>query len=358
MPNKVHGITDASQATLGLGLSSKTVCVVGCKDDVVTTDAKKIFDIMSITDAETKFGATAKAVSLVSILFKNGVSSIKGIIPDKVVDPATKATVYDDAFAELLRDPNIGIIILDDIDPTITAKLSAHLDLAESQDIFRYAVVGADTDDNTSLATVASTLNNKRIFVPGPLFLDTVGAPLTGIHGAAGLASAIATQTSDPALPLNGVPISGFGGLNRVLLDTEKDALANAGITPVYVDGNSPVIYRLVTTYTKDGSGKNDVTWQEGTTVFISDNVLASCEAMIKSRYKRTKCVARILKAIRTDIIAVLQAKDGLEIIENFDPNTVTVVKDPNDMYGALIDYEYDVVTPLYTVTIRQHMKL
>lgn len=358
MPNKIHGITDASQATLGLGVASKTVCVVGTKDSGITTDANKLFDIMSVADAETKFGPASKAVSLVSILFKNGVSSIVGIIAETPTAPATKATTYDTAMAELLRYPSVGVVILDEIDPTVTKKLGDNLDLAESQDIFRYGVVGSDTDDNSSLASVASALNHKRIFVPGPVFLDTTGTKLGGIYGAAGLASLIATETADPALPMNGVTIEGFGGLNRVLLDSEKDALSSAGITALYIDGNKPAVYRLVTTYTKNSDNEADVTWQEGTTVLISDDVLSSCQQMLKSRYKRTKNVARILKAIRTDIIAVLQTKNDLEIIENFDANTVTVIKDPNDMYGALIDYEYDVVTPLYTITIRQHLKL
>ena len=48
----------------------------------------------------------------------------------------------------------------------------------------------------------------------------------------------------------------------------------------------------------------------------------------------------------------------GLEIIENWDEATLTVARDPQDLYGALVDYEFDVVTPLYTITIRQHMKL
>ena len=78
----------------------------------------------------------------------------------------------------------------------------------------------------------------------------------------------------------------------------------------------------------------------------------------LQATYKRTKNTARILDAIRTTVIGILEAKEGLEIIENFDKNTVSVIQDPNDIYGALVDYEFDVVTPLYTITITQHMKL
>ena len=79
---------------------------------------------------------------------------------------------------------------------------------------------------------------------------------------------------------------------------------------------------------------------------------------MLRANYKRTKNVTRILDAIKTDVKTVLETLEGLEIIENFDPATLTVVKDPRDTYGALVDYEFDVVTPLYTITIKQHLVL
>jgi hypothetical protein len=118
-----------------------------------------------------------------------------------------------------------------------------------------------------------------------------------------------------------------------------------------------PSVYRLVTTRTTNG-GEPEAVWKEGTTVMIADDVLEAVESRIRTNYKRTKNVARILKAMRTDVVDTLQVKNDYEIIENFDSASVTVVKDPLDVYGALVDYAFDVVTPLYTVTIRQHMKL
>ena len=79
---------------------------------------------------------------------------------------------------------------------------------------------------------------------------------------------------------------------------------------------------------------------------------------MLRANYKRTKNVVRILNAIRDDIKINMEKMEAAEIIENWDEATLTVVKDPKDAYGALIDYEFDVVTPLYTMTINQHMKL
>lgn len=359
MPIKVHGITDATGASAGLAKNGKPVCIVALKGVGILTEVNKPFPIYSIADANNKFGEDSAGAKLATVLFKGGVKTIYGVIPTTVVDPVAQATNYDTAMMELLRFPNIKVVVLDTVLPTIHTKLGAFLDLAESQDILMYGVVGIDSSVVIDLSTYAGVLNNKRIFLPGPSVLDIDGVKLGGIYSAAGLASAISTETFDPALPMNGVELMGFGGVDSVLLTTEKDALVMAGVTPLYnsKDGN-PTVYRLVTTYTKDLEGAPDLTWQEGTTIFISDDVLESCVNTIRTKYKRTKGVTRILKAMRTDILITLQGKNDLEIIENFNANTVSVIKDPNDMYGALIDYEYDVVTPLYTVTIRQHMIL
>ena len=159
-------------------------------------------------------------------------------------------------------------------------------------------------------------------------------------------------ETSDPALPMNGVNIKGFSGVGILMLSAEMDALVKAGVTPIYDEDMTPAIWRLVT------SAQNDQVWQEGSTRFIADYVLESVENMLRKNYKRTKNVTRVLNAIRDDVKLTLQTLNELEIIENFDESTVTVSKDPADRYGALIDYEFDVVTPLYTITINQHLKL
>jgi phage tail sheath gpL-like len=356
MPIKVLGTTDVKSVPPG-GNTGKPVCIVASA--TTATDKNKAFQVFSTTDAETKWGAGSVASKLAGILLKNGVPLIYGIIPSAPSEGTlTKVVAYDNAMTELLRYPDIQIVITDEVDTSIHAKVRDHMDLAGSQDIFRYGVVGLNSSDSALLGTAASALNSERMFLAGNNVLDSDGTVMSGIYSAAGLASLISVETDDPALPMNGVSMMGFSGNEKVLLTTEKDALVNAGVTPLYSNAGKPTVYRLVTTYTKDANAQADPTWQEGTTMFITDDVLSSCQKVIRSNYKRTKNVARILNAMRTDIISVLQTKNDLEIIENFDPKLVSVVKDPNDIYGALIDYEYDVVTPLYTVTIRQHMVL
>lgn len=364
MANLITGSTDTTGALSVLPGSGKTVCIVASGGTSPSVVAETIFNIVGIADAKAKFGNDADAVKLVDILVNNGVTNIKGIMVGKVGEsPApytTDVLAYEAAFNKLMSDSYIDIIIYDKDDATIHAEIKDHLDTAEAEDMFRYAVVGASASaDNVALAAMALGINNKRVFLAGPSTVDGSNVAQSGIYAAAGLAALIATETSDPALPMNGVEMRGFGGVSRVLTKAERSTLVNAGVTPVYSSPSGrPTVFRLVTTYTKNTQAEADPTWQEGTTIFIADDLMKSIQARLRANYTRTKNVVRILKSIRTDVIDILATKNDLEIIENFDEGKVSVIKDPSDTYGALVDYEFDVVTPLYTITITQHMKI
>lgn len=366
MPNKVTGSTDTSGA-LSVNVNVPKCAIIVAEKKVgsaetVDTLQNTIMDISGTADAIKKFGSLSPVAELVRIMITNGVTYIKGIMVGEYGVSKTYTSIaeaYADALAKTMTDTSIKMIVLDTMDTTVLPKVKTHLAIAEQEDMFRYCCVGCakGSDDNAKLAGLAESLNDKRMFVVGPNVVSSTGTELDGIYTAAGLASSIMTETSDPALPMNGVPILGFGGVTRPLLRTDKDTLVNAGIVPLTFDGGNPTVFRLVTSKTKDGE-ENDAVWQEGSTVFIADDVLESVETRIRRNYKRTKNVARVLESIRTDVIDVLEQKNGLEIIQEFDKSTVSVIKDPQDLYGALVDYEFKVVTPLYTVTINQHMKL
>lgn len=362
MAIKVTGTTDTTGAVSVFPAETKPVIIVAEAGTEPSESANKIFDIFGTNDAITKFGVGSKAIKLVELLIRNSVASIKGVVVGE--EGTTDAEKYEKAFDSLLmfRQTNHAIIIMDTTESTIITKLQDHLDMSEAEDLFRYACVGgAETIDSiVDWGALAEGINHSRIFVPGGVHsLDVEGEKLDGIFLAAGLAALIATETDDPALPMNGVEMRGFGGLERELLTGEKEALVNAGIVPMSLSPSGrPTVYRLVTTYTKDTSGEKDIIWQEGTTRFIADDVLFSNIRRIRTNYKRTKNVVRILDAIRSDVVDELEKKEGLEIIEDFDVTTVIVRKDPEDLYGALIEYDFDVVTPLYTIKIKQNMKL
>ena len=353
MANRITGSTDTTGAISVRPKSAKSLLLV-CKSTASGTGAaipNRIYAVTGTADATAKFGETA--AKLVKIMINNGVNNIKCVATATAGD----AAAYTAAMDASLSDNAIKVIVIDSTESDIVEALSAHLAKAEAEDMFRYGVVGLAATTASAAVTEVADINDKRIFAPFPHLVDADNNTLTGIYAAAGLASLIMTETSDPAMPMNGVEFVGFGGVSMPLLKADKNTLEQGGVTAI-VNGNNPYVWRLVTTRTKDESGATDMIWHESTTLFIADDVLETMINTLQSTYKRTKNTTRILDAIRTTVIGVLEAKEGLEIIENFDPNTVSVVQDPDDIYGALVDYEFNVVTPLYTITIVQHMKV
>ena len=355
MANKVTGSTDTSGALTTAPSIMKSILVVGTKKENSTTEIKEntVFGITGTADAKAAFGDNAVVEKIVKVFIQNGADYINGMILS-----GSSETAMADALEASMTDKSIKVIIPEGNDTKTIAALKDHLALCEDNDMFRYGVI-APTEEasatQTTLIAYGKTVDSDRIFIPSTL--PTLnGAVVDPQVAAAGLGALIMTETDDPALPMNSVSMAGFSGLSRTMLEAEMKILANNGITPLYLEGTSPTVYRLVTSCVTNESDHK--VWQEGTTRFIADYVLENNENMLRANYKRTKNVARILKAIRGDIKINMEKFEAAEIIENWDESTLTVVKDPNDQYGALVDYEFDVVTPLYTITIRQHMKL
>lgn len=354
MANKVTGTTDTSGALSVSPADANAVLLVG-----VTSVASPTFDTITTiggtADAIALFGSSSPFVEAVKVLITNGVTNIVGVVVDPtVVAPATIADKYEKAMDATLDYASIKCVLIDSFDATHIQALNAHLITAEAADKFRYSVVApnpATTTSQSAIIAFAATVDSDRIFIPGPTCTTDGTTATPAVTVAAGLMAVIVTETSDPALPVNGVTISGIGSVSRPVLETEKALLVAGGVTPLYNYNGDVVIYRLVTS-------SNDEVWHDGTTRFIADYVLNSNEELLRANYKRTKNVARILESIKTDLKVNMEAIEKLEIIENFDPTTLTVIKDPADLYGALVDYQFDVVTPLYTITITQHMKL
>lgn len=349
MANRITGSTDTTGAISVRPKSEKSLLLV-CKS-TGNAVANTIYTVTGTADAITKFGE--EVAKLVKILINNGVDNIKCVS----VGTTSNAEAYTSAMDASLADATIKVVIIDTTTVEIVTALKAHLNKAEGEDMFRYGVVGLTATTVEAAVTEAKSINDKRMFAPFPHMVDSENKVLSGTHAAAGLASLIMTETSDPAMPMNGVEFIGFGGTSLSLLKADKNSLEQGGVTAI-VGNSTPNVWRLVTTRTADEDENTDPIWHEGTTLFIADDVLETVIGTLQSTYKRTKNTTRILDAIRTTVIGILEAKEGLEIIENFDKNTVSVIQDPEDIYGALVDYEFDVVTPLYTITISQHMKL
>lgn len=383
MANKIIGRTDTSGA-VSLGSitsnSKRPILLIG-----QGVDEKKevIFKINGTKDAIAHFGETSPFVEIVKALVLNGVKVLEGMNIGTVgtsvagtdeefgdgdtPSPGTPAVTYDyptidkayaAAYEKSLVDKEIMIIILDTDSADARKDLAVHLKTAENADIYRYAVVGVPKTitDIENVQDMVTKINSDRIFVPFPNLLNTDGELLDGTFTAAALAAVLNTQTDDPALPTNSIAITGFGGVSIQFLESDLKTMADSGICAFFNEDGVATTWQNVTTAQKE---KGDFSiWHDATTRLIADNVLATVLAKLKANYRRTKNITRVLDSIRGDIIAILENKLALEIIEEFDEELCTVVKDPEDRYGALADFEYKVVSPLYTITVTQHIKI
>lgn len=367
MANKIIGKTDVSGA-MNLGSvtsnSKRPVLLIG---EGVDTTKEIVFKIRGTTDAAAHFGSTSPCNDIVKALILNGVKSIFGICvgdvgTDNTAPYNTSADAYAAAMDKSLVESEIMVVLLDTTDTDVHKKMADHLVTAESADIYRYGVVGvpAATTDADAVMALSKTLNSDRMFMGFPNVVDANNNVLDGCITAAGVAAVLNTQTDDPALPTNNTPMAGFGGVSDQITEDTMNKLADAGVTAIFPENGQPTIWRMVTTAQKLGDEEDaqHSIWHDGTTRLIADDVLGTVLAKLKANYKRTKNVTRVLDSIRTDVINVLDNKLALEIIEEYDPALVTVVKDPKDHYGALVDYEYKVVSPLYTITVTQHVKI
>ena len=354
MANKVTGSTDTTGALSVAPKMQKSALLIGQKSGTTTAtvNPNTVFSITGTADAGEKFGGESIMVKAVKALIQNGIDTFYGVIVDSTVgEGGAIATNYGNALQASLGEKSCQFVVLDNYDNAVITELKTHLAMAESEDLFRYAVVAGTSSDNDALVEQSEAIGDSRIFVAGPEFTNDGTTSTNATIVVAGVTGAIMVELSgDPALPMNGVAVNGIGSVKKSMLESEKKLLGENGVTVLYNDG-TPKIHRLVTS-------SSDEIWKEGTTRFIADYVLENVENTLRANYQRTKNVVRILDSIKTTVKGLLENFEGLEIIENFDPATLTVVKDPTDVYGALVDYEFDVVTPLYTITIKQHMKL
>jgi len=365
MANVITGMSDIVANTSAGSIAPKSILIVGeikpGSGEIITTSRESIFPITSVVDAVSKFGTDSVIGEMTRLMIVNGATDIRGIAVGEYGDGKTYtdiASAYKASFDKSLSDGTIGFIMCDTVDATVITKLSEHLTYAESEDKLRYSITGCVDTSSANLSTVASGINNSRIIIYGPSLVDSSNNVLNPVYGASALtAIAVNEAMKDPALPMNNIKLIGFGGVDRTINKVERDTLVNAGITPIVMLDGKPTIYRLTTTCTTI-DGTLSKAWLDATTRFIADNILESVINRLRANYPRTKNVVRVLNSIKTDIIDVLSSKQDFEIIKDFDKSMVSVKQDPNNIYGAIVEYTINVVTPLYVISIKQHVSI
>lgn len=210
------------------------------------------------------------------------------------------------------------ILVVPYIQDDILVAVRDHCDLVangiEQRDCV--AIYGSNDDALTTAKTRMENLNPKRV----------VGGYLRGqSNWAAEIAAATAfdlASESDPARPLNGLPLLGIKAppVSSWLSRAEQEDLLHNGVTPFEVGaGQRVLIVRMISGYTVNDIGVPDPSLLDITTIRSLDYVRKACRERVLLRFPRPKNSANRKRAIRSELYNVLKQLEVLEIVQDVD---------------------------------------
>lgn len=342
----VYSSYDASSAVSG-AVGSKTIGVAAL---AVAGEAMTVIHLTSYDDGITAFGEDSAdqpgMSTLLRLLFDNGASEVFA------VRVAADAPDYAAAFALLAEEDDIRFMVCDSTDIAVHQQLRDSVIAASNTRKERIAVVGGSGESVTDLVSHAEMLNSERVLLVAPDMIREDGSSLPACFAAAAVAAAIAAQ-SDPSLPINGLPLSGFGGLQTKYSDNDIDILVRGGVTPLESVSGVVSPIRGITTRTKTG-GADDATWRELTTILIIDDVIPTIRDSLRAKFLRSKNTAQTRGAIRSQVILELENKVAQQRIDSYSGVSVSpLITDPT---VCLVDFHFAVAHGLNRIFLTAHI--
>ena len=307
----------------------------------------------------------AAALGVVTLTARNKGTVANQLDLEATITPGIGSTVAVVAMAGGTIDPDIqdaldkvyasqySLVVTPYNDATSLATLRDHLD-AVSGAIEQRPGVGYYAID-TSLAsaiTLATGINSGRIV--GPLLRGT-RSPSYEIAAAF---AAVRASESDPARPLNYLPLKGIAApaeAQRLTRQEQESALAN-GVAPLQVGpGQQVQIVRAITTYVENLAGVPDISLLDVTTIDSLDYGRRAVRERLLLRFPRAKLSTKTPARIRTEVLDVMNRLERLEIWENVAANRsgVTVERDEQDPNRVNIRIPADVVNGLHVTAGR-----
>ena len=342
----VYSSYDASAVIRG----GRAVRVIGAAARSVSGTANTPITLTSYEAGVSAFGEDAAdspgMSTLLKLLFQNGAAT--------VVAAAVEDDDYAAAFAALQGVENVRIIVCDSGELTVQQALRESVESASAARRERIAVVGMSEAGTTALTARAAALNSERMVLVAPDALDSAGEKLPGMFAAAAVAGAIAAG-ADPAVPLNGTPLKGLGGVSAQYSDNEIDLLVRGGVTPLEAVGGVVSPVRGITTRTTTG-GAQDITWRELTTILIVDDVIPTIRSSLRSRFSQTKNTAQTRGAIRSQVIVELESKLRAQIIDSYGEVAVSVYDE--DPTVCLVEFSFAVAHGLNQIHLTAHITI
>ena len=329
----VYSSYDASTAVRG----GRAVRTVGVAAKSVSGTAGQVVRLTSYEMGLSAFGeddaGTPGMSTILRLLFLGGASTVAAV--------RVEGEDYTAAFAALQAAEDVQVVVCDSGELTVQQALRASLESASAAWRERIAVVGMSGASTAELVERAKAL-------------DSSGKVLPGIFAAAAVAAAAAV-TRDPAIPLNGMPLPGLGGVSAAYGDNEIDLLVRGGVTPLEAVGGIVSPVRGITTRTSTG-GADDTTRRELTTILIVDDVIPTIRQSLRSRFCQTKNTAQTRGAIRSQTIVELENKLRAEIIDSYSDVTVSVYED--DPTVCLVEFSFAVAHGLNQIYLTAHITI
>lgn len=232
----------------------------------------------------------------------------------------------------------------------LLAELSKHCDLQSS---LRYraertAIVGFGAGTLPEAAQrMARNTKNSRVRLVYP---DIVSSTLTNARGvtqtflldgrymAVALSAATTTQTIDSATPWTNRSVVGFDTLSRNLDAVSANQTANAGVTVLQQRGGQIIVRHGLTT------DVSSILTKTPTVIQISDDIHRRCRTLLDG-YIGEKFTSGVTGQIEGRVNALFQQLVRDQIIDSY--TGLSVVQDPEDPTGLLIEVYYRPVFPL-----------
>lgn len=330
--------------------------VVGAVGRADTGTVGKAVTVTSLAAAVQEFGENdggSGLVNLVRMALLNGAPAVVAVAAAVGTDEPTLAQ-YTSAFEVMAGEDGVDIVICGSDLIGVQQALMRSVQSASELRRERIGVAGGASGETVSaLVSRAADLNSERMVLAAPEGIGEDGVTvLTGPAVAAAVAGAIAGE-SDPAVPLGGAVLKGFGGVSVKYSDNDIDLLVRGGVTPLECVGGVVSVVRGVTTRTTSG-GASDSTWRELSTILIVDDVIPTVRDALRGKFARSKNTAQTRGAIRSQVILELDNKVSREIIADYGDVSVTV--DAETPTVCLVDFTFSVAHGLNQIYLTAHI--
>lgn len=307
-----------------------------------------LLTVTSAIQAEQLLGENGKALELCRLALMNGAGQVL-VYPVE----AHTASGYEAAMKKLLEEKKTRFMICDTDEDEILGGMCRVLTEYAAQGLETIGVAGTAGTEVAALTEKAEKLNSERmVLTAGACTLSWNENATEGVYGAAALAGLLAAQ-EDPALPVNGVALSGLGQAGHRFSETEIDTLVQGGVTVLESMGGTVSPVRAVTTRTTT-SDAPDASWREVTTIMVVDDVIPGVRNALKSRFLRRKNNEATRGAIRSQVAMELENRKKKEIITDY--GEIFVEPDENDPTVCVVGFSFGVACGVSRIYLTAHI--